>query len=192
MPRQLLGGILAASVAALAGTANAAVVQWTVEDGGNGHYYDIIVTPLQSWLTSKAQAESMGGYLASIRSVEENNWLWNTFNIGGTTAYWSQIGPWPNYDGPVFGAYRNAANQWSWVSGEEWGWSNFNWNSHSGEGCAQFIARSSSWDDIGVNGGNSSGGNVAFIVEWNSNPVPAPATLAVALAATGLRRRRTR
>ena len=30
------------------------VVQWRVEDGGNGHYYDIIVTPLQSWLTSKA------------------------------------------------------------------------------------------------------------------------------------------
>ncbi|MFM7568580.1 MAG: hypothetical protein ACKO8O_07765, partial [Betaproteobacteria bacterium] len=95
--------------------AESSVVQWRVEDGGNGHYYDIIVTPVQSWLTSKAQAEAMGGYLASITSAGENSWLFSTFNIGGTTAYCSQVGPYPNYDGPFFGAYRNTSNQWSRV-----------------------------------------------------------------------------
>ena len=189
--RTSLTGV-AAIAAVISTSSNAAITEWRIEDGGNGHFYDIVVTPLQSWVESKAQAESMGGYLASIRSAEENGWLWNAFNIGGTSAYWSHIGPYPGYDGPVFGAYRDASNVWSWVSGEEWSWSNFNWGSHSGEGCAQFIGGSSYWDDIGVNGGNSSGGNVAFIIEWNSNPVPGPATLAAFLAATVSGRRKRR
>lgn len=172
-------------------SSHAELTQWRVEDGGNDHYYDIVVTPLQTWWASKAQAEGMGGYLASIRSAEENNWLWNTFNIGGTAAYWTSTGPWPGYDGPVFGAYRTPSNQWTWVSGEQWGWSNFNWSMGSGEGAAQFIAHSPYWDDIGANGGTSAGGNVSFIVEFNTNPVPAPAAstlLAACLACTSRRR----
>ena len=170
---------------------NAALTQWRTEDGGNGHYYDIVVTQLQTWWASKTQAEAMGGYLASIRSAEENTWLWNTFNIGGTAAYWTSTGPWPGYDGPVFGAYRTTSNVWTWVSGEDWGYSNFNWGMHSGEGAAQFIAHSPYWDDIGPNGGTSAGGNVSFIVEFNSNPIPAPAAsavLAAGLACTSRRR----
>jgi hypothetical protein len=174
----------AALASCFAASSSAALTQWRVEDGGNGHYYDIIVTPLQSWVQSKAQAEAMGGYLASITSAEENAWLWSAFNIGGTPAYWAQTGPWPGYDGPVFGAYRDANNVWSWVSGEAWGWSNFNWSMGSGEAGAQFIANSPYWDDIGIYGGTSAGGNYSFVVEFNSNPVPAPGAMALlALAA---------
>jgi hypothetical protein len=175
------------------GQTHGALTQWRVENGGNGHYYDIFVTPLQSWLTSKAQAESMGGYLASITSQAENDWLWSTFNIGSTPAYWAQTGPWPGYDGPVFGAYRNSSNVWSWVSGEAWNWSNFNWHMNSGEAGAQFIAQSPYWDDIGVNGGTSAGGNYSFVVEFDSIPVPAPgAGYALVALSTSLGRRRRR
>ena len=189
--RNALAFVATSCVLSVSAASNAALTQWRVEDGGNGHYYDIIVTPLQTWWQSKTQAEAMGGYLASIRSVEENSWLWTTFNIGGTPAYWANTGPWPGYDGPVFGAYRTASDQWTWVSGEEWGWSNFNWGSHSGEGVAQFIGGSSYWDDIGPNGGNSAGGNMSFIVEFNSNPIPAPAASALLAAgvACSVRRR---
>jgi MYXO-CTERM domain-containing protein len=152
-----------------------ALQQWRVEDGGNGHYYDI-----------------MGGYLASLTSQAENDWLWNTFNIGGTPSYWAQTGPWPGYDGPVFGAYRNSSNVWSWVSGEAWSWSNFNWSMGSGEAGAQFIAQSRYWDDIGVNGGTSAGGNYSFVIEYDFNPVPAPGAAALLGLAGALGRRRRR
>ena len=33
---------------------NAALTQWRAEDGGNGHYYDVVVTPLQTWVAAKA------------------------------------------------------------------------------------------------------------------------------------------
>jgi hypothetical protein len=164
----------------IASTSNAALTEWRISDGGNGHYYDVVVTPLQTWVASKAQAESMGGYLASIRSASENSWIWTTFNIGGTSAYWANTGPYPGYDGPVFGAYRSSTNpQWTWVSGEAWDYSNWGWSAGPGEAGAQFIANSSAWDDIGVNGGTSAGGNVSFVIEYDSNPVPAPASIAV-------------
>lgn len=182
----------AIATASVATAANGAITQWRVEDGGNGHYYDIVVTPLQSWVASKTQAESQGGYLASITSQAENDWLWGAFSIGSTPAYWAQTGPWPGYDGPVFGAYRTPGNVWTWASGETWGWSNFNWSMGSGEAGAQFIANSPYWDDIGVNGGTSAGGNYSYVVEWNSNPIPAPGAVALLGAAglVGSRRRR--
>lgn len=169
------------------------ITQWRAADGGNDHYYDIVVTPIQTWWASKAQAESMGGYLASIRSPEENSWLWNAFNIGSTAEYWTSTGPWPGYDGPVFGAYRPPeSTEWTWVSGEDWGWSNWGWSTNSGEAAAQFIAHSSWWDDIGVNGGTSAGGNVSFIIEWNTNPVPAPAASGLIILAGVVARHRRR
>lgn len=181
---------IVAATAAVVSTSHASITQWTVENGGNGHYYDIIVTPLQSWVAAKAQAEAMGGYLASIRSQQENDWLWNSFNIGGTPAYWTSTGPWPGYDGPVFGAYcAPNSNTWTWVSGEAWDYSNWGWGMGSGERGAQFIAHQPVWDDIGVYGGTSAGGNNSFIVEWNSNPVPGPGALVAVAAMCGFRRR---
>jgi MYXO-CTERM domain-containing protein len=184
--RKLLAALFAASC--LCAPIQAAVTQWRVEDGGNGHYYDIIVTPKQSWYAMRDQAFALGGYLASIRSAEENSWIWSAFSIGATEAYWADY-----YDGPVFGGFRlNYANPWTWVSGEEWGYSNFGWSSNDGPHGTQFIAHSPTWDDLPALGGGA-GGNVAMIVEWDSNPVPAPAA-APLLALAGLlgnRRRRS-
>lgn len=181
-----------ASIGVTVSTSQAALTEWSIAEGGNGHYYDVVVTPLQTWVASKAQAESMGGYLASIRSASENSWIWNSFNIGNTAAYWTSTGPWPGYDGPVFGAYRpSGSTEWTWVSGETWDWSNWGWSAGPGEAGAQFIAHSSAWDDIGVYGGTSAGGNVSFIVEFDSNPVPAPASI-VLMAGFMCRQRRKR
>ena len=189
-----LPSLSVAVVSCVLSPASGALTEWRTEDGGNGHWYDIVVTPLQSWIESKAQAEAMGGYLASITSQSENDWLWSAFSIGSTPSYWAQTGPWPGYDGPVFGAYRTSGNVWTWVSGEEWGWSNFNWSMGSGEAGAQFIAQGPFWDDIGVNGGTSAGGNYSFVVEFDSNPVPGPGGLVLLTFASGVspgsRRRR--
>ena len=39
----------------------AEVTQWRAEDGGNDHYYDIIVTPAQGWYAMRDQAFALGG-----------------------------------------------------------------------------------------------------------------------------------
>jgi hypothetical protein len=166
----------------------AAVTQWRVEDGGNGHYYDIIVTPPQYWDDMRTQAAALGGYLASIRSAEENAWIWNTFSVGTTEAYWVNF-----YGGPLFGGFRlNYQNPWTWISGEPWEYSNFGWGSNDGPHATQFIAHTPYWDDVPLPP-NSPGPSVSMIVEWNYNPIPAP-SVAPLLALAGLlgnRRRRS-
>ena len=166
-------------------TCFADLTQWRVEDGGNDHYYGMVVTPKQSWYASRDQAETMGGYLASIRSQSENDWIWNTFQIGSHEEYWSSY-----WDGPVFGAYRaSETEQWTWTSGETWGWSNWAWGSGNGPHGAQFIAHGSGWDDLGANSGNYAGGNISFVIEFNSIPAPGAAAL-IALSGLLMRRRR--
>src|SRR5436190_21444639 len=49
-------------------------VQWTTAAGGNGHYYQVVsVTNGISWQQARNAAASMGGYLATVTSAEEND-----------------------------------------------------------------------------------------------------------------------
>jgi len=139
------------------------------------------VTPVQTWVTSKSQAENLGGYLASIRSGNELEWIWRKYNIGGS-AYWN------GYHGPVFGGYKESnGGDWNWVSGEAWDYSNF-WSPNDSAGGTELIYRNSYWGDTPfVSVANS----ISMIVEWNTNPIPAPAASAL-LALAGLVSRRRR
>lgn len=46
-------------------------------DPGNGHSYSLL--NWTSWTASEAEAESLGGHLATIRNASENDWVYNTF-----------------------------------------------------------------------------------------------------------------
>jgi hypothetical protein len=138
-------------------------VRWRTEDGGTGHYYLIVVTAPQSWYAMRDAATALGGYLASIRSAEENAWIWNTFDIVNTDDYWVNY-----YGGPLFGGFRlNYDNPWTWVSGEEWEYSNFGWGSNDGAHGTQFIAHTPYWDDVSADAG--SGPSISMIVEWSAD-----------------------
>jgi len=50
----LFTGILAFGVR----NVDAAPIQWTVSSGGNGHFYDVVATPL-SWSDAKVGAEAL-------------------------------------------------------------------------------------------------------------------------------------
>ena len=85
MDRQWIGGWLVAAMLLLASSAHADPVQWKVEDGGNGHYYDLVFEdqPL-SWTQARdAAAASMflgsTGHLATITSAAENAFVRDTF-----------------------------------------------------------------------------------------------------------------
>jgi len=120
---------IAAMIAAVAGTAVAQPVQWRVEDGGNGHWYEVLVAaPYTSWSQAGAIASARGGYLATVTSAAEWSFVKQVSNQSDA---W--IGP-DSICGPWLGGYQNRNDPdhseptggWQWVTGEpfsftDWG-----------------------------------------------------------------------
>jgi len=77
-----------------------------------------------TWEDAQAAAEAQGGYLATLTSAEENDWLTLTFagnTIEGFRAYLDQC--W-------LGGYQLPGSVepdggWAWVTGEEWAFTNW-------------------------------------------------------------------
>ncbi|NBQ33630.1 MAG: hypothetical protein EBU21_17050, partial [Proteobacteria bacterium] len=65
MQIQRMLGASALAIGALTGIAGAALTQWRVEDGGNGHWYGVTAGK-GTWDAAEAEAISLGGHLASI------------------------------------------------------------------------------------------------------------------------------
>jgi len=72
----LSGGTLAASLLASPLEIDAAPIQWTLAEGGNDHYYELIDHGgFIDWTDARDAAEAAGGYLATITSSAENDFL---------------------------------------------------------------------------------------------------------------------
>jgi hypothetical protein len=53
-------------------SASAEPVQWTVADGGNGHWYEVVVSDeLRCWPEARDAAYAMRGRLGSLETIEE-------------------------------------------------------------------------------------------------------------------------
>jgi hypothetical protein len=116
-PHRFLPVPLALALFVLACPAPAAPVQWKVEDGGNGHYYDVGGSgpEVGMWEPSRAEAASksfagLPGHLATITSAAEETFILAHFPnlsdvyLGGVQA--------PDSAAPDQG--------WSWITGEPW------------------------------------------------------------------------
>lgn len=53
----------------------------------NGHYYTVIKM-IKTWDEAKVVSESLGGYLATITSSEENEWIFNLLALDGIIEAW--------------------------------------------------------------------------------------------------------
>src|SRR5689334_20959189 len=171
----------------IAGHSHATPVIWS----GNGHSYEVIRPANRiSWSDANTAAQNAGGYLATITSKAENDFvaslltdpsLW--FFLGGI-----QNGPWlggfqqPGSSEPLGG--------WQWVTGEPWSFTA--WaptQPDNARGIEHFLGYwgsqipSSTWNDY-ENGGTLElqDGLNAYIVERNQAVVPEPASLVVLLA----------
>jgi hypothetical protein len=159
--------LIVSAILLLATSANATPVQWTV---GNGHWYDIVTTP-STWTDAKIAAENLGGTLATITSDAENVFI---FSLGvGNNPYW-------------LGGFQdeNALEpdvDWQWVTGEVWGYKNFTsgepnnstWGNEDSLAFA-FWKADGTWNDAPTGYVYSNGG---FVIEYENNPVPEPATM---------------
>ena len=178
---QNLGVVSSIALTASVATAQNAL-QWRVEDGGNGHWYELVVagSPV-TWGVADEQARLRGGLLACITSPAENAFV---LSIDASNPAWRDLGPW-------LGGFQatnsvEPAGGWNWVSGETWDWAE--WTAlpvgePNNAGCGpgnedrlHFVACGSAsphWNDIPTSGGtNCCGGSLAissYIVEWSSD-----------------------
>ena len=182
-------------------------VQWTIPSGGNGHYYEVVpASGGITWDAASAAANALGGYLATTTSVAENDFVFSladdpAYDVIAPTNPLRAIGPW-------LGAYRTGplASDFAWVTGESFtftDWANAEPSNTGGdENNIDYIGKCSStpcsiaptWNDYSSTtpfyGGQLP---VGYVVEFNTDPVPEPGSMAfvfLGISAIGLRRRR--
>jgi hypothetical protein len=142
-------------------------VQWKVSDGGNGHWYALRLTePGIAWATAQSSALSQGGHLATLTSAEENSLVFSIANIPAAFGGSSVVGPW-------LGGAREGPN-WSWVTGEKWGFANWlppnpdgpgTW----GENRTCLTSSEGRWNDFNDSGVQPGLLMRSYIVEWSAD-----------------------
>ncbi len=164
----------------------------------NGHYYEVVTGNETTWSDAKPAAEGMlwlglPGHLATITSQAENDFIRGVLPSQSFTFPTVWIG------GYQPGGSQEPSGAWSWVTGEAWGYTNWNTDEPNegvtGEDFLEICAHQGDWwgkwnDNLNA----SSYHNTRFLVEYEASPVPEPATLSlVGLGLVGLavaRRRR--
>lgn len=100
-------------------------VQWSKAVGGNGHFYGVrLVSGGIHWDAAYREAKLSGGYLATITSEEENdfitNFIVNNPNCWVVNPNGQDTGPWIGGYQPVGSPEPNG--NWQWVTGETFGY----------------------------------------------------------------------
>jgi hypothetical protein len=196
MNKITLASVAGFALALCALSATAAPVQWTVAAGGNDHWYEWVASPSSgnTWTQARSNALArthmgMSGYLATVTSAGENNFL-------GTLSL----------DGWLGASDEGAEGVWKWMDGLEagttfWtggpggaasGYSNWNGGEPNNLGGEDYAHRNGGrWNDL-----PNFNYNIGYFVEYSGTPgaVSLPGTLslgalAVALMAVSQRRR---
>jgi hypothetical protein len=166
--------------------------QWSVESGGNGHFYEpVLVLAGIDWQDASVAAVASGGYLATITSAEENAFVYSL--VSGNADFWRPTGDY-NAEGPFLGGYKDPATSdptanWHWVTGEPWAYTNWVEIEPSGpelQNRLQFFGyyalAGDLWNDVWATNYPESG----YIVEYDHNPAVVPLPGAVLLGTVGL------
>ena len=110
---QAVAMVLFASSAAQAQQA----VQWRVQDGGNGHWYERVQRTTESWDAVRSVARSRGADLASVSSSGENSFVQAVAFPAGASPGHAAIGG----ERPGGGC----GTPWRWSDGAPWTYTNW-------------------------------------------------------------------
>jgi hypothetical protein len=102
--------LMACSIASFAGP-----IQWS----GNGHFYEVVVSDADGSSRDAARnaASAMGGYLVTITSAGENDFVWNLVR------QFPMISPWTG--GFQVPGSPEPNGGWSWMTGEPFLYTNW-------------------------------------------------------------------
>ena len=108
------------------GITSATPIYWDPGVGGNGHYYERILSSNLSWSQANATANgltynSLSGHLVAITSAEEQAFLQSNLTLSGNLRFW--LGGYQDTTAPD---YAEPAGGWQWVTGETFSYANWN------------------------------------------------------------------
>ena len=148
-------------------------VQWRVEDGGNGHWYQFRTFGQNCFLSNRDAAVAVGGHLMTANSEAEWIFVSDHARQAGTLGF--IIGA----AGPAHGTMG-----WTWVTGEPWeytawggqppcGWGPYPNNGSSGYylwtgACGNSPSGVLLWDD-GAQFNQCNGPAMLCMVEWSAD-----------------------
>ncbi len=174
--------VTAMAVAMAAGAVMAQPVQWREEDGGNGHWYELVVSGPIPWPVARRACEQRGGYLVTPTTSSEEAFVLGLANRAFHPAAWidDQFG---NAGGPWLGGFQpvdaDQSQPWAWVSGEPWSWAG--WapgepNGGFGPGMSYTVMlgfRGSDfyrgWADIALPDFSTYPYPVSYLIEWSAD-----------------------
>jgi serine/threonine protein kinase len=121
------------------------LVQWRIEDGGNGHYYEFISGKL-TWNEAKRLAETrvrngVKGHLATLTTRKEIDFFRSKILLRqGWLGGYQDVRA-PDYSEPTSG--------WRWVTGEPWGFSNWGIDEPNNRGPEHYLelCDDGTWND---------------------------------------------
>jgi len=181
---QLLQSFTYALVLVSVSSVVAEPIQWRVGDGGNGHWYDAVhVAGGVSWDTANKAATKRNGYLATVISAEENNFV---FSLIDNPRFWEQKQFGNDSQGPWLGGVQREGSQepaggWAWVTGETFSytaWATGQPN-NAGDGKQNRIhywaathTLAPTWQDASDFTALNFTGPKGYVVEFDSKPGP--------------------
>ena len=154
---------------------NCEATEWTLEAGGNGHFYQLIFIessgdPVVLSGTEIQELVPDGAYLATLTSPQENDFV--SFNVADDIRAWLPLNGGDSNDrtaGPFIGLIGQGECNYGWVSGEPLEYTN--WHPGNPGECDFALCQlweyggDRRWQDhtLGVEAGNS------FVLEWSDD-----------------------
>jgi hypothetical protein len=133
-------------------------VQWRLGQGGNGHWYQRRDGDLPEWPAAAVHSRQIGGYLASITTAAENEFV-------AGVAYQGDLS---GKMGPLLGGFKDGAGQFRWVTGEPFSFLAFGPGEPNG-GLAEPYLHFKVYGSPGTPAWNDVGGWWSYLVEWSSD-----------------------
>jgi len=149
--------------AATVGAAHAQqAVQWRVEDGGNGHWYEFVRrSEIVCWLEARDASADRSGHLVTLVSSAENEFVKSMV---------ARHDPGVPEGGPFIGASCGAGSwgMWSWVTAEPFTFTAWSPGEPNNAGDGECYVHYWRWSSLGWND-TSACSSRSFVVEWDAD-----------------------